>query len=256
MKTGHESYKPGYYAELFEIEEHNFWFRSRNRLIVWALGNYFPDIKNFLEIGCGTGFVLSGIREAFPHVALCGGDIYPEGLSYARKRIEDARLLQMDSRNVPFRNEFDAVGAFDLIEHVAEDEAVLSEMYQATHEGGGIILTAPQHGFLWSRFDEEACHVRRYEVSELKAKVENSGFKVISVISFISLLFPLVALSRLLKRSPNKEYNIMNEFKLGRLTNTILEKVTGLERGLIRLGMRFPFGGSVLIVAKKAKRDK
>ena len=70
-----------------------------------------------------------------------------------------------------FRNEFDVIGAFDVLEHIADDELVLSQMHQAVRKGGGIILTVPQHSFLWSEIDEYSRHVRRYSVSELKLKL-------------------------------------------------------------------------------------
>src|SRR5438876_11138742 len=45
----HAGFKPKYFARLGKIEESNFWFRARNELIQWALGNYFPDAKSFFE---------------------------------------------------------------------------------------------------------------------------------------------------------------------------------------------------------------
>ena len=52
-----------YHAELFKVlervEDENFWFRSRNRLIQWALDRYFAQAESLLEVGCATGFVLS-----------------------------------------------------------------------------------------------------------------------------------------------------------------------------------------------------
>ena len=50
--------------------------------------------------------------------------------------------------------------AFDVIEHIDEDEMVLTQMYKALQPNGGMILTVPQHPFLWSNQDEFACHVR------------------------------------------------------------------------------------------------
>jgi hypothetical protein len=61
-------FKPEYFAKLARFEEGNFWFRARNRLIQWALGNHFPDARSFFEVGCGTGFVLKGVRERLPTV--------------------------------------------------------------------------------------------------------------------------------------------------------------------------------------------
>ena len=59
-----EGFEADYFPKLAELEPENFWFRARNQLIVWALRHYFPQAESLLEIGCGTGFVLSGIKEA------------------------------------------------------------------------------------------------------------------------------------------------------------------------------------------------
>lgn len=251
LAEDNECFNADYFGQLADIESHNFWFRSRNRLIIWALRRYFPKAKNLFEIGCGTGFVLSGIKDVFPGMFLYGSDIYVDSLDYAKKRAGDAELFQMDACKIPFDNEFDVIGAFDLLEHIKKDELALSQMHKAVHDSGGIILTVPQHTFLWSQTDEYACHVRRYKARELKTKVEEAGFKVVDMISFVSLLLPVMMISRLKKRLLNKEYDIMTELKLDTLTNAVLEKVQDVERGLIRLGIRLPFGGSLLIVAYK-----
>ena len=63
------------FGRLAELEPGSFWFRTRNRWPCWALEHYFPDATNFLEIGCGTGFVLAGICEHFPRMRLVGNEI-------------------------------------------------------------------------------------------------------------------------------------------------------------------------------------
>ena len=242
-----ESFDPDYFEELFKIEAGSFWFQSRNNLIICAIQHYFPESKNFFEIGCGTGFVLSGLKDKFPEMAMSGSDFYTSALDYAEKRLGCLDLFQMDARNIPFDSEFDLIGAFDVIEHIKEDEAVLRQMFQATKAGGGIMLTVPQHSFLWSKADEDSCHMRRYRVRELKTKVEQCGFKVIDTISFVSLLLPLMMLSRLKKQKAD----IMAGLKLGRMLNAVLKKGMDIERSLICLGLRFPLGGSLLLVARR-----
>ena len=61
LATGKEGYDPAYFARLYALEAHNYWFRARNALLTWALRKYFPAARTFLEIGCGTGFVLAGV---------------------------------------------------------------------------------------------------------------------------------------------------------------------------------------------------
>lgn len=245
-----EGFEAHYFARLAQLEAGSFWFRSRNRLVVWALRKYFPHTVNFMEIGCGTGFVLSGIRQAFPELVLSGSEIFSQGLVFAGERLPDVELFQMNAGRIPFREEFDVIGAFDVLEHINEDEEVLSQMYQAVNRGGGILITVPQHPFLWSHTDEYARHVRRYEARGLKEKVRRVGFKVIRSTSFVSLLLPLLILSRFRQRS-NSGFDPEAEFNISPLVNQTLERILSIERGLIRAGVSFPVGGSFLLVARR-----
>lgn len=244
-------FKPGYFAQLATLEASNFWFRSRNRLIILALERYFPEARNFFEIGCGTGFVLSGIENKFPHLSFFGSEVSSTGLAYAGRRLKRAELFQMDARQIPFADEFDVIGAFDVLEHIKEDEQVLRQIYKAVNPGGGVILTVPQHPFLWSHQDDYACHVRRYRARELRARVKRAGFKMVKMTSFVSLLLPIMILSRLMKRNPALEYDPMSELKINPLINTLFEKILDLERWMILLGLSFPAGGSLLLIGHK-----
>ncbi|MGA7936741.1 MAG: class I SAM-dependent methyltransferase, partial [Kovacikia sp.] len=239
-----------FFNQLVKLEASNFWFCSRNRLIIWALRHYFSDISNFLEIGCGTGYVLSGIESAFPKFTLFGSEIFTTGLEFASQRLSRTTLFQMDARQIPFQDEFDVIGAFDVLEHIQEDTGVLAEIYQAVKSGGGLLLTVPQHPWLWSQADDYAHHVRRYSARELKTKVEKAGFKVIRITSFISLLLPLMVLSRS-QRQQARDYDATSEFRISGWMNSILTSILDLERKLIQIGVRFPAGGSLLLIAKK-----
>jgi SAM-dependent methyltransferase len=251
LARNNEGFRPEYFAELAKLEPNNFWFRARNRLILSALGRYFPNAANLLEVGCGTGYVLAGIHSAFPRMRLYGSEIYGNGLGIAAARVKEAALFQMDARKIPFKEEFDVIGAFDVLEHIEEDSAVLQQMYQALKAGGGIILTVPQHPFLWSQQDAAACHVRRYQRNELISKVELAGFSVKRVTSFVFLLLPLMLLSRWKKRMPDAEYDPMAELRMSPFTNAMLGAVMRLESALIRCGLNLPAGGSLLLVASK-----
>ncbi len=245
-----EGFASGYFENLASLEASNFWFCSRNKLIVWTLGKYFPHATDFFEVGCGTGFVLSGIEKAFPDLDLYGSEIFKEGLEFAKKRTK-AKFFQMDARLIPFKEEFDVMGAFDVLEHIKEDEEVLEQMYKAIKPGGGLILTVPQHKFLWSKVDEVSFHKRRYGINELKTKIENAGFKVLTSTSFVAFLLPFITLSRMRLKLLNGKFDLYSEFKLNTILNTVFEVILNLETILIKIGMRFPFGSSLLIVATK-----
>jgi SAM-dependent methyltransferase len=250
--TGYDGFEAKFFEHLAVLEEGNFWFEYRNDLLTWALQRYFPDASTFLEIGCGTGFVLSGIQREFRNLKLFGSDIFSEGLIYAGNRLPAAMLFQMDARNIPFENEFDVVGAFDVIEHIDEDEIVLSQIFRSVKSLGGIILTVPQHPWLWSKGDEIACHKRRYSKKELAVKMENAGFRILCMKSFVSFLLPLMAISRLrwhLGVGPQKDCE--SELRLHPFINTFFKKICGFEKTLIRKGVTFQLGGSILCAGIK-----
>ena len=46
----------------------------------------------------------------------------------------------MDARRIPARNVFDVIGAFDVLEHIEDDAAVLTAMHLALRPGGGVML--------------------------------------------------------------------------------------------------------------------
>ena len=242
------------FARLARLEPASFWFRSRNRLILWALRRFLPETRKFLEVGCGTGFVLAAVAEAFPGVEVYGGEGSTAGLAYAAARAPRARLFPLNVLEMPFREEFDAIGAFDVLEHLDDDGAALRGIARALKPGGGLIATVPQHRFLWSAVDAFSGHRRRYEAGELEAKAAAAGLRVVLSTSFVSLLLPLAFASRLRYRKEFGERDADSELSTGGLAGSLLEAVLGAERRLIELGARFPFGASRLIVALKTAR--
>ena len=209
-------------------------------------------MKSFLEIGCGTGYVLSGISKNFSKTSLSGSEIFSAGLAFANKRVPEAKLMQMDAQNIPFIEEFEAIGAFDVIEHIQNDKIVLKQIHAALKPGGYLFVTVPQHKWLWSAVDEYACHVRRYEATELHDAITSSGFKLVRSTSFITSLLPAMLVSRLLSKNKKvEELDPMAELKISPFLNYIFFQILQIEIWLIRVGFNFSLGGSRLVVAEK-----
>jgi SAM-dependent methyltransferase len=243
-------FKSNYFAELAHLEEANFWFQSRNQLIMWAIENYCPNFQSFLEVGCGTGYVLSGVSKRFPRSTLYGSEIFIAGLGFAAARLPSTKFMQMDARSIPFENEFDVIGAFDVLEHIKEDGEVLTQICAALKPEGLMLLTVPQHAWLWSSIDEYAFHVRRYAAADLHQKIEASGFRLIRSTSFVTTLLPAMMISRFLqKKVSDKQFDATAELKISPWLNSLFSKLLSAELALIKRGFNFPVGGSRLTVA-------
>ena len=181
---------------------------------------------------------------------LFGATLLGAGLTIAKARLANVELYQMDARRISFDHEFDVVGAFDVLEHIIEDENVLAQMFNAARRGGGLLVTVPQHRFLWSASDQYAMHQRRYNRNDLGRKVESAGFHVERITSFNSLLLPLMIWSRM-RQKRDQNLNPWREFEISPALNKALEVILKFERMIIKTGASFPAGGSLLLVGRK-----
>lgn len=245
----------GFRAEAFDelaaVEERSFWFRARNRLILWAVGAHAPGARDLLEVGCGSGYVLAGLRAAYPQLRLVGTELFEEGLVAARRRVPDAELVSGDARELAYEAAYDVVGAFDVIEHIDEDELVLTRMARAVRPGGVVLLGVPQHPWLWSAADDYACHKRRYTRAGLTAVVARAGLEVEFVTSWMTVLSAPMAASRLLQRRRPDAYDPKAEHLRAERMAPVLERLLAAELALVRRHVSLPFGGSLFLVARR-----
>jgi len=249
-----EGFNPEAYVHLAELEDRSWWFRSRNRLIEQTVGRFFPHAASALEIGCGTGYSLGALHAALPHAQLTGTELYEEGLAVARQRWPGIRLMQADARALPFASEFDLVGAFDVLEHIDDDAGALLELHRVLKPGGGIILTVPQHRWLWSAADDYGHHQRRYTRTELLTRVKAAGFAVTLVTSFVTLALPAMMLSRIgsrIKHQSVEDFDPRAEFEIPSFIDRTFEILADAERYAIARGASLPFGGSLLLVGRR-----
>ncbi|RWA56436.1 methyltransferase type 11 [Cupriavidus sp. UYMSc13B] len=250
MLVDHDGFHEPLFVEYEKLEAKHFWFVHRRNLILDALARHFPDLQSFMDVGCGTAENLRAIQTRFAPARLVGGEASLQALKASVRKCK-AQFLQMDARAIPFTEAFDVMGAFDVIEHVDDDERVLAEMYRACKANGGIVLTVPQHPALWSHMDVAAKHKRRYTREELVRKVEAAGFEFVDITSFMTLLLPAMAISRLRQRYSPPTDAMDDGFRIGTVLNAVFGGICAIEYQLIRAGLRFPVGGSLLVVARK-----
>jgi SAM-dependent methyltransferase len=241
---------------LFSVSEDHFWFGSRNDMIRWLVQRYASSAQRVLEIGCGTGLVLQALRQALPDAAVAGSELHSVGLAFAQRRHGHAiELIQMDARHCHLACCVDLVGAFDVLEHIPQDDSVLKEIARLLKPGGILIATVPQHPWMWSSADDLAQHQRRYRTGELARKAKAAGLQPLYTSSFVTLAFPLMVALRLSERlrPAGKSLQAIAEIELdiSRTVNVALRSLGRLEHLLRRIGVPLPFGGSQVLVARR-----
>ena len=244
-------FDPDFFDELAELESGYFWFVARSELITGLAARFFPTARCFLEVGCGTGTVLQAVAASRRWDLLVGSELHPSGLAHARRRLPiEVEFIQMDARNIPASGVFDLTGAFDVIEHIAEDEAVLRGLRSATQTGGGTIIAVPQHPWLWGHSDEIAHHQRRYRRGELEEKLTRNGFEVLFSSSFTALLLPLMVASRLGEIGKKRNDDIFHEFRISPFVNRLFTAISRAEIRMTLAGLNWPLGGSRIVVGR------
>jgi SAM-dependent methyltransferase len=236
--------------------ETSFWVSSRNRLFKRIVQqNLLTTGKTkFLEIGCGTGDFIQQIANT-ENLEITGSEVYLKGLVYAKKKLPNLDFVQFDVTQGKIGEQFDIVTAFDVIEHIDNDNAALANINQMLNKDGVVILSVPQHMFLWSRLDEIVKHKRRYSKRELVTKLKENGFEISYATSFVFVLFPLMVLSRLFDKGRDKsqsdERALEKRVKFSGVLNAILDVFMRIDERLIKLGISLPFGGTLVVVARK-----
>lgn len=251
LAEGNDGYTEGLHNWYLEHEDRSFWFRARNKLILHLLERFFPDCRNFCEVGCGNGYVLEGVGRHLPGAKLYASDVFGTALTNILKRVPGAFIFQGDARDLPFKEEFDVLGAFDVLEHITEDVETLRSFHRAVKPGGGVLIAVPQHEWLWSFRDVAASHKRRYSREDLDAKLRKTGFVPLYYTSYISFLLPGMLISKLAAGWGERLADDQQALNLPRPLDAALEVVCDVERLLTEMNLQVPLGGSLMCAALK-----
>jgi hypothetical protein len=114
--------------------------------------------------------------------------------------------------------------------------------------GGSLILNVPAYRWMASFHDREVHNARRFERAGLVRLLAAAGFTRFRVTYWNSILFPLMMLRRKLMTGSRSQSDV-GEFSP--LADRLFGAIMAAERAGLRLGLRYPFGGSLLAVATK-----
>jgi SAM-dependent methyltransferase len=208
-----------------------------------------------LDIGGGNGFVASGLVKAGFTCAVVEPGIDGALAAHARgidpvicARLEDTQLPQASVA---------AVGIFDVLEHMADDAAVLGQLHALLEPRGRLYLTVPAYPFLFSADDKAAGHFRRYTLASLARTLFASGFNVQFASYIFAPLPPLIFLLRVLpsrlglRRRSQRLVREAEHVPPGAISYAI-DPLLAAEWRRIEAGRTIPFGGSCLCVAAKS----
>jgi SAM-dependent methyltransferase len=150
---------------------------SETRLADPERFNTWPLVRSLVDSTGERLEVGPGLRPRLPIAGTHFVDISRRAL--AQLKPKGARTAVADVASLPFADRrFGVVGAFDVIEHVADDTPVFRELARVLGDGGILVFSVPLHERLWTDFDALVGHVRRYEPAALGRSVAAHGLRV------------------------------------------------------------------------------
>jgi len=240
----------------FRYEPSHWWFVARRKILTAIVSQVLPPSRStsIVDIGCGTGGNIGSLSASY---ACTGIDQSAEAIQLARSRFPDVRFICGDAlaamEHLAPRTSL--VLLTDVLEHVADDRAMLGRLVRVALPGTYFLVTVPADRSLWSLHDQSHGHYRRYDSSGLSSVWEGLPVETLLLSHFNTRLYPVVKLARMLSRWRGKTAGEAGtDLKMpGTLMNRVLERVFRGESkvliDLLRGKRRAGYGHGVSLVA-------
>jgi len=222
---------------LHEIEE-SWWYRGRIAVVRGILTRAAQIPMTILDFGAGYGGMYDTLATKGPVFAF-------EPDAQARS-VAQARKYEAVYGDLPtaFGRRYDMIGLFDVLEHLEEDGAFLTQAHNALVPKGQLLLTVPAMPFLWGPHDVSHHHFRRYTRHSLQRTLEEAGYTLDYVSYWNMFLFLPAAIARLMGRGGESALGLPRAF------DALLYAIIKLEVLLMRV-FPLPFGISIVALAHK-----
>lgn len=228
--------KDSYDKDTLESMSQAIWYNQ------WTVDQFKKSLHgDILEVGCGVGNFTSQLLN-FGEISAI--DINEDYLKHTKRLIGSRGQVgfgDIEKGNYFFKNKkFDTVVSLNVLEHIQDDKAALSNLFNLLKRGGKLILVVPSQKFLYGEIDKSIGHFRRYEKTELVRKLRSVGFEIIKSkkLNFLGAIGWFIA-GKIFKEKKIKKGNI-------KIFNLIAPFLLSLEN-LVEP----PLGISILVVAQR-----
>jgi SAM-dependent methyltransferase len=227
-----------------EMEDRHWWFVGRRAIVKRLLERVLPPRPDarVLDVGCGTGANIAALAGSYRCTGL---DASPRAIELAQ-----ARFLGVDyvcEGDVSARPELlgatSAVLLMDVLEHVEDDFALLSQVLAPLQPGTHVLVTVPADPSLWTVHDESFGHWRRYDAERLRATWRGLAVEERLLSPYNARLFPVIKVVRMISRRRERpagdagtDFSMPPPLANRWLASLFAGEGKALERGIDRAG--------------------
>lgn len=234
--------------------ERHFWELARADFLLHLLKKHLPPEREgtLLDIGCGDGYLLHRMGEAYPSRKFAAVDPALDSERIARiEATVPGRLRAMRELPPETAGNADAVTLFDLLEHIEDDRNFLRSLSDDAAPGTLFFITVPAGSRLYGEHDRRLRHFRRYDRSNFRGLLKESQLEILELRSFFSALYPIRQLELLCGRTGGDVgAGAVSPPLLNAALRSMLYMEARLEAIPARIGFRLP-GLSLEAVCRK-----
>jgi ubiquinone/menaquinone biosynthesis C-methylase UbiE len=238
------------YSNLDRVERTH-WYYAGKRVLVRAWIERVAGLGRdslLLDCGAGTGIFAEGMKD---HCGVRVLDDHAESLVILRKRFAATEIIEGTATKIPLpAAAVDCVTVLDVLEHIDDHQAAVREIHRVLRPGGCVVATVPALMTLWSEWDTALHHFRRYSAPELQAIFPAADWELVHLNYTNVAVFPAVWLVRRWQKWRGAAPDGRMEDKVPPAWLNGFLQWLFVRTGLVR-GVRFPFGVSLLLVARK-----
>ena len=237
-----------YSGEESNSEATGFWAEERADVICKMLSD--RKIKLLWEIGAGNGNAAIPLRRNGIEV-ICVEPLRSGTLTLAKNGFLTFQS-RLETLNLP-DSSIEAIGAFDVLEHLEYPEILLREIFRILKPGGYFICSVPAYQWIFSNFHLSIGHYRRYSRKLLKIAVKSVDLEPqVTRSIFGYLVIPAFIIRRIPYLLGRKNEVKKNKTSLGG-SFKIVEKLSGVLTVMGRLERicKLPIGLSIVSISKK-----
>jgi SAM-dependent methyltransferase len=242
------------YGRMYEAEERQWWYAGMRAISFGLLDARLAQDPPppaapplFLDAGCGTG---RNLHELEGRGRAVGVDLSADAVRFCRSR--GVAVVRGNLLSLPFPDaRFDGLVSFDVLYHawVGDDRTAVGELVRVLKPGGVFLVRVPALKALWGAHDAAVHSRHRYTTGEVRALLEGAGLEVVRLSYCNSLLFPLLLARRTLDRLTGRAGSDVQ--LLPAPLEWLFRRLLLLEAAVLRLGLSFPVGASVVALGRK-----
>ena len=184
-----------------DMEDRHWWFVARRQIVRRIAHRLVPPgvQRRVVDVGCGTGATVAAFSSDYRMVGIVPS---LDAVALARARFPQAEFIHGSAPQDlgELAAETDLFLLMDVLEHVADEIAMLSEIISVARPGAHILITVPALPQLWTEHDVTMGHYRRYVPATLREIWRGLPVEPRLVSYFNSRLYPIVRAARLVSR--------------------------------------------------------